>query len=233
MMRSGTTLAEQILASHPRVHGAGELADMEKLIAQLPRRLGSDQCFPKAIEHLNESSASALAREYDACVRQRGGAAIRVVDKLPRNFFYLGAIATLLPGARLVHCRRDPFDTCLSIFMQNFGGSVPYAWDLYHLGRYYRAYQRLMAHWSQVLPVPVFELNYESLIDQQESTSRDLLAFCGLEWDERCLRFHETERGIRTPSALQVRRPLYRDAIGRWKNYEAFLQPLFDGIAGK
>jgi tetratricopeptide (TPR) repeat protein len=230
MMRSGTTLAEQILASHPDVHGAGELADLERLMATLDQRIGVADGYPEAVKWLNASAARAVALEYDQGLQERSGAARRVVDKLPRNFLNLGVIATLFPKARIIHCRRDAVDTCLSTYFQNFAGNVPHAWDLGHLGRYYRAYQRLVAHWAYVLPVPVFELDYEQLTADQETTSRRLVAFCGLEWDERCLRFHETDRLVRTPSAMQVRQPLYRSAVGRWKNYEAFLQPLFEAL---
>lgn len=233
MMRSGTTLAEQILASHAHVHGAGELPDMENLIAKLSKQQGAAVRFPEVMEHLNADTSKAAASDYETSLRRHGGEACRVVDKLPRNFLHLGVIATLFPEASVVHCVRDPIDTCLSIFMQNFGGSFPYAWSLHHMGRYYRAYQRLMAHWAQVLPAPIFELNYERLIDKQHATSRELVAFCGLDWDERCLSFHQTDRAVRTPSAMQVRKPLYRNAIGRWRNYEAYLQPLFEGIAGR
>ncbi|HEV8060071.1 MAG TPA: sulfotransferase [Gemmataceae bacterium] len=232
MMRSGTTLAEQILASHPLVHGAGELTDLEHLIAALPQRLGVTESYPEILERLTAEATGAVAHEYLQCLQKRGGAAHRVVDKLPRNLLNLGVIATLFPRARIIHCRRNAVDTCLSIFFQNFGGSIPYAWDLNHLGRYYRAYQRLMAHWARVLPMPIFELDYEQLTCQQETISRQLLAFCGLEWNERCLHFHETDRSVRTPSAFQVRQPLYRNAVGRWKHYESFLQPLFDALGG-
>ncbi len=225
-------MAEQILASHPQVHGAGELTDIEQLIATLPQRLGVTESYPESLERLNAEATRTVAHEYLQCLQKRGGDAKRVIDKLPRNVLNLGVIATLFPKARIIHCRRNAVDTCLSIFFQNFGGSIPYAWDLSHLGRYYRAYQRLMAHWARVLSMPIFELDYEQLTCQQEMISRQLVAFCSLEWDERCLSFHKTERPVRTPSAFQVRQPLYRNAVGRWRHYEAFLQPLLDALTG-
>ncbi len=231
MLRSGTTLAEQILASHPQVHGAGELPDLNTLTGTLPKRLSAPGSYPEAIERLDAVTAQAFAQELDQSLRTWGPGADRVVDKMPGNFAHLGLIATLLPRARIIHCRRDPIDTCLSCYFQNFGGPIAYTLDLGHLGRYYRAYDRLMAHWAQVLPVPIFELNYEELTADQEAVSRRLVAFCGLEWDERCLRFHQNQRTVRTASVLQVRQPMYRSAVGRWKRYEAFLQPLLDALA--
>ena len=228
MMRSGTTLAEQILASHPRVFGAGELSIVDNLINALSARLGVTDKFPEVMQWLKAETAHALATEHVKFLTERGGGAERVVDKLPANFLYLGMIATLLPRARIIHCRRDPIDTCLSCYMQNFGGSVPWSLDLVHVGRYFRAYARLMAHWAKVLPLPIFELNYEELTADTETISRRLVAFCGLEWDERCLKFHETERVVRTASVLQVRQPIYQSAIGRWKRYEAILGPLLE-----
>jgi tetratricopeptide (TPR) repeat protein len=231
MMRSGTTLAEQILASHPRVYGAGELPILGQMIDSLPQRLGMAESYPEVIRRLDAATAQTLAEEYGQRLKERGGEAERVVDKMPANFLNLGVIATLFPRARIIHCRRDPIDTCLSCFFHNFGESIPYTLDLRHLGQYYRAYERLMAHWSRVLPMPIFELNYEELTANQEATSRRLVAFCGLEWDERCLRFHETQRVVRTASLLQVRQPLFRSSVGRWKRFEDFLQPLREALA--
>ncbi len=230
MMRSGTSLAEQILASHPRVFGAGELRDIDRLVAHLPRRLGTTEAYPACIHRLDAPTVRALAGEHLERLRQRGGEAARVIDKQPFNFLHLGLIATLFPRARIIHCRRDPVDTCLSCYFQNFGEPMGFTLDLEHLGLYYREYERLMAHWAQVLPVPVFELDYEELTADQEAVSRRLVAFCGLEWDERCLRFHETRRPVRTASTLQVRRPMYRDAVGRWKRYAAHLGPLLEAL---
>jgi tetratricopeptide (TPR) repeat protein len=232
MMRSGTTLAEQILASHPMVHGGGELALMETLINSLPHRLSVAAGYPEVLAVLDAATARSVALDYVRSIRERGGAAERVVDKLPANFLNLGLIATLFPQARIIHCRRDPLDTCLSCYFQNFGGPVPHALDLEHLGRYYRAYERLMAHWARVLPVPVFELPYEELTAEPEMVSRRLIAFCGLAWDQQCLRFHQIERLVRTASLLQVRRPIYRSSVGRWRNYAAFLGPLIEAMGG-
>jgi tetratricopeptide (TPR) repeat protein len=232
MMRSGTSLAEQILASHPRARGAGELRALPALLEALPARLGVSDRYPEVLGRLDAAAAGWLAEGYERALAERGGAAARVVDKLPGNYLNLGLIAALFPRARIVHCRRDPLDTCLSCFCQNFGGPTPYTLDLAHLGHYYRSYARLMGHWAAVLPVEVFELGYEELVADQEGVSRRLLAFCGLDWDDRCLRFHETERAVYTASVLQVRRPLYGSSVGRWRRYEPFLQPLREALAG-
>jgi tetratricopeptide (TPR) repeat protein len=230
MMRSGTTLAEQILASHPRVFGAGELSDIGRLVGALPETTLGGRPYPECLANLYPVPARGLAERHLRRLRERGGAAERVIDKQPFNFLHLGLIATLFPRARLIHCRRDPIDTCLSCFVQYFGKPHPFALDLAHLGHYYREYERLMDHWRRVLPVPMFELHYEELTADQDGVSRRLVEFCGLEWDQRCLRFHETQRPVRTASTLQVRRPMYRSSVGRWRRYEAHLGPLLEAL---
>jgi tetratricopeptide (TPR) repeat protein len=228
MPRSGTTLAEQIIASHPRGYGAGELYDIDEIVTRLPQLLDGE--YPDGVCRLDTAVARSLAEDYLRTLRQRGGMAARVVDKMPSNHQHLGLIATLLPRARIVHCVRDPLDTCLSCYFQQFAQPLPFQTDLTHLGHYYREYARLMTHWARVLPLPVFELRYEDLTADQEAVSRRLVEFCGLEWDERCLRFHESRRAVRTVSALQVHRPLYRSAVGRWKRYEKYLGPLIQAL---
>jgi tetratricopeptide (TPR) repeat protein len=230
MMRSGTTLAEQILASHPQVHGAGELLDIAQLVVRLPERLATNASYPECLARLDAESTRAFASAHCQMLRRRGGQATRVIDKFPLNFLHLGVIATLFPKARIVHCVRDPLDTCLSCYFQNFADAFPFKQDLGDLGGYYRQYQRLMQHWRILLPVPIFELHYEELTTCQEPVSRRLVEYCGLEWNERCLRFNETERPVRTASALQVRKPMYSSAVGRWKRYEPYLQPLVEAL---
>jgi tetratricopeptide (TPR) repeat protein len=231
MMRSGTTLAEQIIASHPRAYGAGELHDVGRIVSALAQRLGGE--YPECLVRLDAATARNEAEDYLRRLLQMGGDASRVVDKLPANYLHLGLIAALFPRARVVHCRRDPIDTCLSAYFQNFAEPHPFTLDLAHLGHYYRQYERLMAHWAKVLPQPVFELRYEELTTNQEAVSRRLVEFCGLGWDERCLRFHEIERPVRTASALQVRQPMYRSSVGRWRRYEKHLAPLLEALAKK
>jgi tetratricopeptide (TPR) repeat protein len=226
MMRSGTTLAEQILVSHPAVAGAGELPHMGLYAGALPRRLGGKSPYPECLTQLDASTAHAIAGEYLQVVEEHRGTRARVVDKMPLNFLGVGFIATLFPKARIIHCRRDPLDTCVSCYFRNFSTTFPFKTDLEQLGKVYRDYERLMAHWRAVLPMPIFELHYEELTAETESLTRRLVEFCGLEWDDRCLRFHETQRPVRTASMLQVRKPIYRSAIGRWKRYEQQLAPL-------
>src|SRR5262249_27656461 len=142
---------------------------------------------------------------------------------------HLGAIATLFPDARVIHCRRDPLDVCLSCYFQNFNHCT-FAWSLEDIGAYYRAYERLMAHWQQVLPLQIHEVRYEELVHNQEAVTRKLLAYCGLDWDERCLAFFQTRRVVRTASSVQVRRPVSTGAVGRWQHYRAHLGPLFQAL---
>jgi tetratricopeptide (TPR) repeat protein len=230
MPRSGTTLAEQIIASHPRAKGAGELRDIAQLTKSLAQRLGSEVGYPECMGRLDVATARAAAEEYLSRLRRLGAGADRIVDKMPFNFQHLGFIATLFPRARVVHCVRDPIDTCLSCYIQDFANPMPFTPDLADVGQYFRQYERLMAHWARVLPLPVFELRYEELTADQEAVSRRLVEFCGLDWDPQCLRFHETERMVQTSSALQVRRPLYRSSVGRWKRYEEHLGPLLEAL---
>jgi len=227
MPRSGTTLAEQILASHPLVYGAGELADISKIATET--LVG----YPECLTNLDAVAARSLADEHVQRLRRYAGqeaAPIRVVDKYPGNFIHLGLITTLFPSARIIHCRREPIDTCFSCYFQHFLEPHLFALDLRHVAQYYREYERLMAHWRAVLPVPIFELTYEELTADQEAVSRRLLAFCGLDWDDRCLRFHETHRAVLSASTLQVRRPMYRSSVGRWRFYEAHLKPLLENL---
>ena len=150
---------------------------------------------------------------------------------MPANFKHLGLIAQLFPGARIIHCVRDPLDTCLSCYFQHFSPSISYADDFGHLGAYYRQYQRLMQHWKEVLDIPMLQVDYETLIADQEGASRAIIEFCGLPWDDRCLRFYDTQRVVATASYDQVRRPLYTHSVNRWKNYERYIDPLKSALA--
>src|SRR5208283_4743952 len=205
MPRSGTTLVEQILASHPQVFGAGELPDIQKLEAALPGILGEP--YPACMERLDRATVQALAGGHLQRLAERGGAARRITDKQPSNHLHLGLIRTLFPRARVIHCRREPLDTCLSCYFHHFE-AMPFTTSLEWLGVCYRQYQRLMAHWRDVLPGGFLEIRYEDLVADQEAVTRQLVAFCGLEWDERCLAFHENPRAVQTASAVQVRQPI-------------------------
>ncbi len=230
MPRSGTTLVEQILASHPQVHGGGELRTMRQICDAMAAEVGSAQPFPECARELDADSAAQLGRRYLDHIATLSETAARVIDKMPHNFQRVGAIALLLPGARLIHCRRDPLDTCLSCFFQDFAGDYPFANDLASLGHFYGQYRRLMEHWRAVSPLPLIEVDYEALVADLEGESRRLVAFCGLDWDSRCLAFHRTERQIRTVSQWQVRQPLYTASVGRWRRYERHLAPLLAAL---
>lgn len=224
MPRSGTSLVEQILASHPRVHGAGELTDLGLLA--LATADGTRE-YPEAAAALDAARVEALADAYLERLGRIAPGAGRVVDKMWQNFEFLGFAAMLCPGARVIHCVRDPLDTGISCFFQHFfGEGVPFAYDLAHIGAYYRQYRRVMAHWREVLPLPMVELSYERLVAEPESQIRALLAFAGLEWDPACLAFHRTERVVRTASHAQVRRPMYPSSVGRHRHYARWLGPL-------
>jgi tetratricopeptide (TPR) repeat protein len=225
MPRSGTTLVEQILASHPLAFGAGELRDMDRLRTTLEERVGAPGGFPACIARADRQLIRTLAEQHLERLARLGGQAVRVINKMPDNTLYLGLIATLFPRARIIHCRRNAVDVCLSCYFQHFK-SIMYASSLEDIGLYYRQYERLMAHWHAVLPLQLHEVVYEELVANQEPLSRDLIAFCGLDWNDRCLAFHKNRRPVQTASKLQVRRPLYASAVGRWRRYAVQLQPL-------
>jgi len=225
MPRSGTSLVEQIIVSHPRAFGAGELNDVTDLVRSLPATL-----YPQCMERVPQERLDQLARRYLDRLSRLDGEALRVTDKMPGNFNHLGLIAITFPEARVIHCTRDPLDTCLSIFFQSFNVSHAYATDLANIGIYYKEYRRLMDHWKQVLDIPILDVSYAELIADQERVSREIIEFCGLEWDDRCLQFHKTERGVATASYDQVRRPIYTSSVSRWKNYEKYLGPLREAL---
>ncbi len=227
MPRSGTTLVEQILASHPAVHGAGELPDLNLLVGQMSGAGDNAFCYPEDVPTLTASQWRALGEAYVDGQRRRAPTAARVTDKMPANFMFLGLIHLALPGARIIHVLRDPLDTCLSCYSKLFTAEQNFTYDLGELGRYYRKYAELMAHWRGVLPEGrVLEVRYEDVVADLEGAARRLIDHCGLEWDPACIAFHEARRPVRTASASQVRRPIYRSSQGRWRAYEDHLGPL-------
>ncbi|MDF2763836.1 MAG: hypothetical protein K0S81_830 [Rhodospirillales bacterium] len=230
MPRSGTTLTEQILASHPLVFGAGELETLTHLTGALRKAAGAQKRFPEFIPQIGPDLARSFGARYVAEVAALAPSAARVTDKMPHNFELLGVIALLLPNARVIHCRRDPRDTCVSCYMHQFQDRHAYNRDLRALGLYYRQYVRLMAHWRAALPNPPLEIRYEELIADLEAHTRRILEYCGLPWDDRCLAFHETRRSVVTPSTWQVRQPLYTGSVGRWRRYEKHLGPLLEAL---
>jgi hypothetical protein len=213
------------LASHPAVFGAGELEDIRKVSQALSTHY-QPVAYPECMNLSGFDVLAGLTAEYHAHLRSLSPVATRVTDKMPHNFLHLGLIQVLFPGARVIHVSRDPLDTCLSCYFQEFSASHSYAYDLTLLGGYYRQYERLMEHWRRVLDIPMLDVRYEDLVDDQAGTSRRMIEFCGLEWDDRVLRFHETQRNVATPSFEQVRQPMYKKSVQRWKNYEAHLAQL-------
>jgi tetratricopeptide (TPR) repeat protein len=225
MPRSGTSLIEQILASHPFVFGAGELMDFGQVAGcgYGPKRMPFDPTS------LSGEDLRRMGGRYLERLLPKAPSAKRIVDKQLFNFRFIGLIRLVLPNARIVHVRRDPADTCFSCYTRFFSGDLNFAYDLGELGRYYKAYETLMAHWRAVLPAgAMLDVQYESLVDNLEEEARRIVDFCGLEWDGRCLEFHKSERSINTVSAVQVRQPLFNSSIGRWRPYAEWLQPLID-----
>lgn len=220
MPRSGTTLVEQIIASHPQAAGAGELGDIERFLLACEEREGD----PSA------QQVTAFIADYLETLERYGPGAARVVDKRPFNFLALGLIAALFPKARIVHCRRDPRDTSLSIFFTNFADKHGFSTRLKDIGRFYRDYDAMMARWRTLFPDRLYEISYSALIADQEHESRALIAHLGLAWDPACLAFHQTLRPVDTPSDWQVRQPLTDRSLGRWRHYEAELAPLLEAL---
>ena len=171
-----------------------------------------------------------MANGYLARLTGLSKQATRITDKMPHNFYLVGLMQLLFPGARIIHCHRNPLDTCLSIYCQDFNEGHDYARDLFALGTHYHQYQRLMDHWRQVISLPIFELAYEELVNDQEEVTRRLLEFCELEWDQRCLEFHKVDRAVQTASNDQVRQPLYKKSVQRWTHYEQYLDDLKAGL---
>lgn len=231
MPRSGTTLTETIMATHPDVFGAGELHDIKKLVMKLGITDSDDMdAFTQQVGGLDENRMTELADEYLAKLQDVDSEARFVIDKMPHNFQYVGLIALLFPGARIIHCRRNPMDTCLSIYFQNFIWSHDYATELANIGTFYKEYDRLMRHWEEVIDIPMMIVQYEDMIEDQEGMTRKLLEFCGLEWDDSLMNFHESERLVTTASYDQVRQPIYKTSKARWKNYARHLGPLKDAL---
>ncbi|SDP78638.1 tetratricopeptide repeat-containing sulfotransferase family protein [Desulforhopalus singaporensis] len=224
MPRSGTTLTEQIIASHPKVYGAGELADLEQVASINGKK------YPLSMENITREKLRSIGERYVAGLQERNPQADRITDKMPANFNLIGLIHLILPNARIIHVRRNPVDTCLSAFTILFNKKTQHhSYDLVELGRYYLAYTRIMDHWRRLLPQGSFyELQYEDLVADSENQTRALIEFCGLDWEDACIAPHKTSRSVKTASITQVREPIYTSSVERWRKYEKFLEPLLN-----
>jgi tetratricopeptide (TPR) repeat protein len=224
MPRSGTTLVEQILASHPQVEGAGELSALRLAIE-------SQGVFPQSLINCSSADLAAIGSDYLARTEPLVKGRDRLVDKMPANFLYAGLIPLILPGARIIHCRRDPVDTCMSCYSKQFGGEQRFTYNLTELGQFHLDYQDLMAHWRELLPAECFiEVDYESVVDDLEGQAKRLIDFIDLPWDDACLDFHKTQRVVRTASVNQVRQPIYKTSKGRWRAHAEQLGPLLAAL---
>ena len=238
MPRTGTTLVERILGSHSEVYSAGELGNFANVLMQQVRaRVNGPQPPRDELVRLSASiDFAALGDAYVESTRPFTGKTPRFIDKLPLNFLYVGLINLALPNARIVSVRRHPLDTCYAVYKQLFVDAYPFSYDLEELARYYAAYDRLMRHWISVLPDVVYTVEYEKLVDDFEPEVHRLLEHCGLDYEEACLRFHENRTASTTASTVQVRQPIYRSSVGKWRQYSEQLAPLIavledEGIA--
>ena len=226
--RSGTTLTEQILASHAQCFGAGELSDLSDLATGTPNRLNDNSVsWPDCANTLNAQHTSAIGNEYLTRAAARAPReSLRIVDKQPLNFWHIGLIAMALPNAKIIHCIRDIRDCGYSIFSQNFSLQQTWSTDLAHIAHYWRGYKKLMQHWQQVTKLEILQVDYAQTVNEQELQSRRLLDFIKLPWSDSVLQFHTAPRAVQTPSKWQVRQPIYRTSSARWRHYQAHLEPL-------
>lgn len=231
MPRSGSTLVEQILASHPQVHGAGEVKYLSREIHALRDRFPSLSRYPEIRSEMNGQQFELLASGYLSQISAHSGDAVRVTDKLLTNYFFVGFINLLFPNAKIINTQRNPVDNCLSAFTKLFKDDMPHSYDLGEIGRYYRKYQTIMDHWHEVLPSgALMTIQYEDVVNDTEKFARNLVEFIGLPWDPACLMFHDSDRPVKTASVAQIRKPIYKNAINRWEKYGSGLQPLLDAL---
>jgi hypothetical protein len=233
MPRSGTSLLEQILSSHPDVFGAGELKIMASVIENIavgPTRLRLND-VESAFPYEDNASYEARGRRYvEQVTRLAPKPYKRIVDKMPGNFNFVGLIHKILPNAKIIHSHRHPVETCLSCYRILFAEGQQWSYNLRELGRYYKRYWHLMQHWEETLPGVMFEMRYEDTVADVEGQARAVINFLGLEWTDDCLRFYETDRPVKTASASQVRKPIYNTSVNRWKKYEKYLAPLLEEL---
>ncbi|UCD75582.1 MAG: tetratricopeptide repeat protein [Phycisphaerales bacterium] len=231
MPRSGTTLIEQILDSHPDLTGGGELGLMGRIIGRCEPLTGVAAPWPQCASQFDRDHLQKLADFANEILVDAAGSGSHVTEKTPANSLYLGLIEMLFPEARIIWCLRDPLDTCLSCYFHDFTGALPFTYDLNNLGFVYRRQEELLQHWTEALNLPLMTVQYEEMVDDQEGMTRRLLEFCGLPWDDGCLQFHRNRRVAQTASTLQVREPIYRSSVNRHRHYEQYLQPLREALA--
>jgi tetratricopeptide (TPR) repeat protein len=231
MPRSGTSLVEQIVSSHPRVYGAGELASLGRFEKSIAEQFESSAPYPECMPLCYKSVAPIFARKYLGEIRNYARDAQRITDKMPDNFMRIGLIKTLFPRARIIHCQRNALDTCTSNFLNYFAKGNEYSFDLCELGHYYLDYERMMAHWDNLFSSDILTVRYEELVMNQERISRQMVEYLGLEWDDGCLEFHKNKRAVHNFSSMQVRQPIYARSIDRWKHYERQLGPLIEQLS--
>jgi tetratricopeptide (TPR) repeat protein len=234
MPRSGSTLVEQILSSHPDVYGAGEVKYLSRALSQLRDRFPSLPKYPEMAGKITPAQLDIVAKNYQAALSQGAGDARKITDKLLTNYFFLGLINLLFPKAKVINTMRDPVDTCLSGVTKLFKDDMPHSYDLGELGRYYGKYRELMEYWDEVLPEGFLTtVQYEDVVADTEKEAKRLIEFLGLPWDPKCVDFHKSDRPVKTASVAQVRKPIYKTSVKRWKKYGDGLQALVDAIEGK
>ena len=226
--RSGTTLVEQIIATHPEAEGVGELANLQRIFAAAGAGRGPEE--PDILEDLTAPVVEAMVSQFADDIPEAARDARRVVDKTPGNALWLGVLYAMFPNAAYIHCERDPMDTLWSCYAQNFHTDVAYACDFHNLAAYHKAHNRVMEHWRNLLPKPIHNVRYEDLVADPETHIRRIVDAIGLEWDDRCLDFHRTDRSVQTTSLWQVRRPMFSSSIGKWKRFEPHIAPLREAL---
>ena len=231
MPRSGSTLVEQIISSHPDIYGAGEVKYLSRALGQLRDRFPSLPKYPQMMDKITPAQLGIVAKGYIQSISNGAGDAKRITDKLLTNYFFAGLIHMLFPKAKIINTMRDPVDTCLSGFTKLFKDDMPHSYDLTELGHYYGKYRQLMEHWNEVLPEGFMTtVVYEDVVADTEKEAKRLIEFLGLKWNDKCLEFHKSDRPVKTASVAQVRKPIYKSSVKRWAKYGSGLQPLVDAI---
>lgn len=231
MPRSGSTLTEQIISSHPDVYGAGEIKLLSQCLTNLRQRYPNISRFPQMATAMKTHQWASVANAYLNEMTAMSSTALRVTDKLLTNYYFVGLINTMFPNAKIIHTMRNPVDTCLSAYSKLFKDDMPHSYDLTEIGRYYKKYEQIMDHWRQVLPAgTMLDVQYEDVVEDAETNARRIIEFLGLPWNDACLDFHKSARPVKTASVSQVRKPIYGSSVKRWERYGDGLKPLVDAL---